>query len=336
MMRLAIAASCDSRIIARPNPWVGAIIQTYDNEIVSGSTQAPGDRHGEIVALDKLGDRARSGTLWVTLEPCSHHGKTPPCVERIISSGIERVVVGIIDPDPRVAGSGIKILREAGIEVCVGVRAKEVAMDLVGYLISRKLGRPMTLVKLASTLDGYIAASDGTSKWITNEESRLAVQELRADSDVIIAGSGTLKIDDPSLTVRLENRRSPLRVVLGAIPPNAKVHPARSFSGDIKDLLSELGKEGNLMAMIEGGAHVANQFLNQHLIDRLHIFYAPKVLGGGQGLRLFEGQGALTMAMAYEFDHLDTRTHRGDIEVIVQSKETTKLIQEVVTASTNH
>src|SRR3954469_11274836 len=201
LMDRAIAAAAMARRISSPNPWVGAAIGVA-NGVIGGSTQLPGGPHAEIMALRDAGEQARGATLYSTLEPCNHTGRTGPCTEAIIVAGVSRVVVGIEDPDPLVAGTGIARLRAAGVEVTVGVRADEVRRQLAPYIKHRTTGRPYVVLKLAATLDGRTAAPDGTSQWITGTVARTGAHELRAESDAILVGAGTVRADDPSLTVR--------------------------------------------------------------------------------------------------------------------------------------
>lgn len=193
------------RTTTSPNPWVGCVIvPAGDEPAAEGATQPPGGPHAEAVALSLAGASARGATAYVTLEPCAHHGRTPPCADALIAAGVARVVVAIADPDPRVAGQGIRRLRDAGVTVDVGVGEAEATSLLAPYLEQRRTGRPWVVLKLAVTLDGRIAAPDGTSKWITGPAARLDVQALRAESDAIAVGAGTVRADDPALTVRVE------------------------------------------------------------------------------------------------------------------------------------
>ena len=209
-----------------------------------------------MAALLEAGEAARGATLYVTLEPCAHHGRTPPCTDAIIEAGVARVVVGIEDPDDRVAGRGLAALRAAGLEVTVGVAADEVAEQLAPYRKHRTTGQPWVVLKMAASLDGRTAAPDGTSRWITGEAARQDVHRLRARSDAVLVGAGTVRSDDPELTVRLDDgvgREQPLRVVLGKAPADAKVQPALELSGDLGDVLTELGRRGVLQLLVEGG-----------------------------------------------------------------------------------
>jgi diaminohydroxyphosphoribosylaminopyrimidine deaminase/5-amino-6-(5-phosphoribosylamino)uracil reductase len=208
------------------------------------------------------------------------------------------VVIGIEDPDPHVAGSGVNALRAAGIEVRVGTAAGEVTEQLAPYLKHRTTGQPWVVLKMAASLDGRTAAPDGTSRWITGEEARSDVHRLRARSDAILVGAGTVRADDPELTVRLGEvpaPRQPLRVVLGEAPPGAKVHPALELSGPLRDVLSELGRRGVLQLLVEGGASVAREFHAAGLVDRYVVYLAPVLFGGDDGRPIFSGPGAGTI-----------------------------------------
>jgi diaminohydroxyphosphoribosylaminopyrimidine deaminase/5-amino-6-(5-phosphoribosylamino)uracil reductase len=247
------------------------------------------------VALAAAGAAARGATLVCTLEPCSHHGRTPPCVDAVVAAGIRRVVVGIEDPDPHVAGAGIAGLRAAGIDVAVGVAADAVAEQLAPYLVHRRTGRPYVVLKLAATVDGRTAAPDGSSQWITGPEARADAHRLRAESQAILVGAGTVRADDPSLTVRHVEGPDPLRVVLGRAPAGARVHPCLERSGDLGPVLDELGGRGVLQLLVEGGATVAHGFHAAGLVDRYVVYLAPALFGGDDARGLFTGPGAPTV-----------------------------------------
>ncbi|MGH9223173.1 MAG: bifunctional diaminohydroxyphosphoribosylaminopyrimidine deaminase/5-amino-6-(5-phosphoribosylamino)uracil reductase RibD [Acidimicrobiales bacterium] len=293
-MERAIELAASVRGRTSPNPWVGCVITPGDFE---GATQPPGGPHAEVVALRAAGDQARGATLFSTLEPCPHTGRTGPCVEAIVAAGIRRVVAAMEDPDPRVAGQGFAALRRAGIQVETGVCEDEVRRQLAPYLKHRATGRPYVILKMAATLDGRTAAPDGTSKWITGDEARADVHRLRAASDAVLVGAGTVGADDPELTARdVEADRQPLRVVLGAAPPDARVRPALELKGDPHDVLDELGAQGVLQLLIEGGATVAGQFHRAGLVDRYVFYLAPALLGGDDGRPVLAGPGRATMA----------------------------------------
>ncbi len=209
-----------------------------------------------------------------------------------------RVVIGIEDPDPLVAGRGIETLRAAGVEVEVGVEAERVAEQLAPYLKHRTTGLPWVVLKMAASLDARTAAPDGTSRWITGEAARRDVHLLRARSDAVLVGAGTVRADDPALSVRLDDgveRSQPLRVVLGSAPPDARVRPALELSGELKDVLAELGRRGILELLVEGGATVAHDFHAAGLVDRYVLYLAPAFFGGDDGRPLFSGPGAGTI-----------------------------------------
>ena len=299
-MERALHLAAGARTHASPNPWVGALVVPADGSAPGeGATRPPGGDHAEIVALRAVGARSVGSTLYTTLEPCSHHGRTPPCADAIVDAGVARVVIGIEDPDPEVAGRGIERLRAAGIDVTVGVAAALVAEQLGPYLKHRRTGRPWVLCKLAATADGRLAAPDGSSQWITGEDARRDAHRLRAESDAVIVGAGTVRADDPSLTVRHVDGPDPRRVVLGPIPDGARVLPARSESGDLGGVLDRLGAEGVTQVLVEGGATVAGAFHRAGLVDRYVLYVAPCLLGGDDGTPVFAGPGATTMADAW-------------------------------------
>jgi len=303
-MGQAMAAAATARRRVAPRPWVGAVIVPAgapDHAGFEGVTDGRTGPHAEVMAIAAAGEATVGATLYVTLEPCSHHGVTGPCADAVIEAGIARVVIGVTDPDPKVAGEGIARLRSAGIEVEVDVCASEVAQQLAPYLQHRRTGRPLVILKLASSLDGRTAAPDGTSQWITGTEARLDVHRLRADSDAICVGAGTIRADDPSLTVRLpEIERSagdtePLRVVLGTAPSDAAVRPCLEMQGDLLGILDDLGSRGVLQLLVEGGATVAHAFHAAGLVDRYVLYMAPALFGGDDGVPVFSGPGADTI-----------------------------------------
>ena len=295
-MAQAIELAASVRGATSPNPWVGCVIEAVDGQVFTGATEPPGGRHAEVVALDAAGDAARGATAWVTLEPCSHTGRTGPCADALVEAGIARVVVALRDPDGLVAGQGIERLRAAGIEVAVGEQADAVRTQLAPYLKHRTTGRPWVVLKLGASLDGRTAAPDGSSQWITGGAARADAHQVRAESDAIVVGAGTVRADDPSLTVRHVEGRDPLRVVLGTVPAGAKVSPALEFSGELDDLLVELGNRGVLQVLVEGGATVAGSFHRAGLVDHYIVYVAPAIFGGDDARPLFRGQGAETIA----------------------------------------
>ncbi len=294
-MAQAIEVAAAVRGSTAPNPWVGCVIESPDGQVFTGATQPPGGMHAEAMALEAAGERAQGATMWVTLEPCSHHGRTPPCADAVVAAGVCRVVVGIEDPDDRVAGSGISRLREAGVDVVVGVEADAVAQQLTPYVKHRLTGRPWVVLKLGASLDGRTAAPDGSSQWITGGAARADVHRLRAESDAILVGAGTVRADDPALTVRHVEGRDPLRVVLGTAPPEAKVQPALELQGDLADILDQLGERGVIQLLVEGGATVAGDFHRAGLVDQYVVYLAPAVFGGDDARSMLAGPAAPTI-----------------------------------------
>ena len=295
LMHAAFEAAATVRSTTAPNPWVGAAIHTLDGAIHTGATQPPGGAHAEIGAIAAAGAAAAGSTLATTLEPCCFISRTGPCTEAIIEAGVARVVVGIEDPDTRVAGSGIDRIRQAGIEVTTGVLADLVEEQLAPYLHHRRTGRPYVVLKLAASLDGCTAAPDGTSQWITGELARRDTHRLRSESQAILVGAATVRADDPSLTTRLVDGPSPRRIVLGTAPESAAVHPCTEWVGPLPDLLDELGGDGVLQLLIEGGASVASSFHAGGLVDRYVVYLAPTIFGGDDARPAFVGQGVPTM-----------------------------------------
>lgn len=294
-MRRAIEAAAGARVVAHPNPWVGCVLLTPSGRVVVGATHAPGGPHAEAHALELAGPDAAGATAIVTLEPCSHEGRTGPCADALVGAGVQRVVVGVADPDPKVSGQGIAALEAAGVEVVVGVLADEIEIQLAPYLHHRRTGRPYVVAKLGATLDGRTAAPDGSSQWITGPAARSDAHLLRAESDAVIVGAGTVRADDPALTTRHVEGPDPERIVLGSAPAGAAVQPCREFRGELHDLLDQLGAEGNVQVLVEGGATVASSFHRAGLVDRWVLYLAPALFGGDDALGLFTGPGAATI-----------------------------------------
>jgi diaminohydroxyphosphoribosylaminopyrimidine deaminase/5-amino-6-(5-phosphoribosylamino)uracil reductase len=301
---LRLAASVEG--LTAPNPWVGCVLVTADRVVAEGRTHPPGGPHAEADALTRAGDGAEGATAYVTLEPCAHQGRTPPCTEALIAAGVRRVVIAIEDPDPQVAGRGIDALREAGVEVVVGVGHDEASRLLAPYLHHRATGRPAVTLKLAATLDGRTAAPDSTSRWITGPEARADVHRLRARCDAILVGAGTVRADDPELTVRgveapsaegplAEATLDPRRFVLGSIPDGARIRPAEEVSGPLDEVLDVLGRRGGVHLLVEGGATVAGEFHRAGLVDRYVVYLAPALFGGDDARPMMTGQGAATI-----------------------------------------
>lgn len=298
-----------------PNPLVGAVLVHGDEVVGRGSHQGPGEAHAEAVALAEAGSRARGATLFCTLEPCSHHGRTPPCADALIAAGVARVVVALPDPDPRVNGRGLALLREAGVlvELLDAPWEARVRRQNAAFLKYHATGLPLVTYKAAVTLDGKVASGRGDARWISGLESRRVVHGLRAASDAVLIGAGTMRRDDPELTVRMAEGSDPVRVIAtrsGVLPPAAKLlATARSVptiviaesaddgakrlletrgaelievgEGGLREGLAALAARGLLDVLCEGGPRLAGSLLSQGLIDRVLLFLAPLIVGRG-------------------------------------------------------
>ena len=317
-MQIAINAANRARLISRPNPWVGAVVVTESGEIFEGSTSRVGGPHAEILAIHAAGNLTRGATIYTTLEPCNHTGRTGPCTQAIIEAGIARAVVGITDPDEKVSGRGIAHLREAGISVEVGVLADQITAQLAPYIHHRKTKRPFVVLKMATTLDGRTAAPDGTSMWITGETARQRVQQLRAQSDAVLVGANTVRADDPQLTVRDIEGDSPRRIVLGEVSQTARVNPCTQWRGELVDLLDELGSQDVLQLLIEGGPTVASAFHRENLINQYIFHIAPALTGGNDSLPVFEKHGISTMSQLWRGKIVASQQLGDDLEIILE------------------
>jgi len=315
LMAAAIAAARGARTRTAPNPWVGCAVRTLAGDVHAGATQPPGGNHAEIEALAAAGDAAAGATLATTLEPCDHVGRTGPCTEAIIESGVVRVLVGVEDPDPLVAGAGVRRLRAAGIEVALGVEAAAAAEQLAPYLHHRRTGRPFVVAKLAASLDGGTAAPDGSSQWITGTEARTDAHRMRAESQAILVGAGTVRTDDPSLTTRLVDGPDPRRVVLGSAPAAARVRPCLEWHGDLGALLDELGGDGVVQLMVEGGAGTIAALAAEDLIDRYVVYLAPALFGGDDAVGMFRGPAAASIDALRRGRFVDVRPVGGDLRI---------------------
>ena len=333
--------------VSSPNPPVGAVVARDGENVGEGWTMPPGQAHAEIVALQNAGDRARGATLHVTLEPCSHHGRTPPCTQSIIDAGISQVYASTLDPNPQVAGRGVTILREAGIAVHVGEgegEAKELIEPHAKYITT---GVPLVTVKFAASLDGKIATRTGDSRWITGEESRAYVHQLRAASDAIMVGINTVLADDPQLTARNPDGttlpRQPLRVIVdsrGRIPltarllsepgdtlvtvaesgleiPGAQVVsiPAPDGRVDLAALMQELGSREITSVFVEGGGTLIGSLFDLRLVDKVIAFVAPVIVGGQSAPSPVGGLGAERMADALRLSRVKLQQFGDDVAI---------------------
>ena len=300
-----------------PNPAVGAVIVRGGRVIGEGFHRRAGLPHAEVEALQRVNGTARGATLYVNLEPCAHHGRTPPCAEALIAAGLKRVVVGIVDPNPLVRGRGLRRLRQAGIAVTTGILREKCERLNEDFAVFIRTGRPLVTLKLAASLDGRIATASGDSHWISGERSRRLVHELRNRVDAVLVGAETVRVDDPQLTCRVRGGRDPLRVILDGrltISPAARVCTQRSTAptlvvttaesgqgekrrlleqqgveilclpGDhgrvsLRPLLEALGRRGVKHVLIEGGGQVAAAALAEGVVDKVLFFYGPLLLG---------------------------------------------------------
>jgi diaminohydroxyphosphoribosylaminopyrimidine deaminase / 5-amino-6-(5-phosphoribosylamino)uracil reductase len=337
-----------------PNPAVGAVI-VRDGKVVSrGYHRKAGAPHAEVEALDRIGGSAEGATLYVTLEPCNHTGRTPPCTKAILDGGIHRVVVGMEDPNPEVKGGGCGFLASNNIEVRTGVLEPECRRLNEAFLKYVTSKRPFVIVKSALTLDGWTATVSGDSKWITNERSRAFVHRLRDRVDAVMVGVGTILADDPQLTCRLKRGKGkdPLRIVvdthlrtpvqarvfsldssagtLFAVGPDVRrktidemeergasvvVCPAGKAGIDMPDLMDILGKREIMQILVEGGARIVGSLLREKLVDKFFIFKAPKLLGGGDGIPMAAGPGPRTMEKSLPLRDLEVRRFGDDMLV---------------------
>jgi diaminohydroxyphosphoribosylaminopyrimidine deaminase/5-amino-6-(5-phosphoribosylamino)uracil reductase len=284
----------------RPNPMVGAVV-VRDGEVVGeGWHERPGEPHAEAMALTAAGERARGATLYVTLEPCAHLGRTPPCADAVVAAGISHVVAAIGDPDPRTNGQGFERLRAAGIEVEIaeGDFARQARRQNEAFLTWAAKGRPFVTYKAAMTLDGRLAAAGGEARWVSGEESRRRVHELRAASDAVAVGMGTARADEPRLDARgVDAVQQPRRLVFGQGPlPDGS--DLELVSGPLDEELARLAGEEVQSLLLEGGPTLAGAFLRAGLIDKLLLFIAPKLVGGDDAPPLFAGPGARSLAEA--------------------------------------
>lgn len=308
---LAIEESAAARGVSTPNPPVGAVILDRDGTVAGrGRTAAAGGPHAEVVALTQAGDAARGGTAVVTLEPCDHTGRTGPCTQALIAAGIARVAYAAADPNPLAAG-GAHTLREAGLDV---THLDIEPWPLTEWLFRQRHGRPMITVKLAATVDGRIAAPDGTSQWITGPAARERVHRERSQLDAIIVGTGTVVADDPALTARSPDGapypHQPTRIVLGErdVPSDAKVltGPGESRIVRSHDPLGALAAAGDAVnVQVEGGSTVIGAFLAAGLVDRVQAYIAPVLLGAGLPALTIPGVGTLTDALRMRLDSVE-------------------------------
>ena len=352
LMGQAIALAEGARRRTPPNPWVGCVVVAGGTVVGEGATHPPGQAHAEAAALTAAGSRARDATAYVTLEPCAHHGRTPPCTDALIDAGVRRVVVALEDPDAHVAGRGLAALRDAGIDVVVGVGAPAARRSLASYLHHRRTGRAFCVAKTAVSIDGRAAARDGSARWITGPAARADAHAHRADSQAVVVGAGTALADQPHLTVRDAEPppRPPLRVLLdarGRVPATgplfdtsvaptlvlttaatpaatadawqaagAKVEVVEAGPGgvDLTEALTVLGRHGVLQALVEGGATLHGALWAAGLVDRL-VVYVGATLLGADARPAFGAAGPPTIAAASRWTLLDVADLDGDVRL---------------------
>jgi diaminohydroxyphosphoribosylaminopyrimidine deaminase/5-amino-6-(5-phosphoribosylamino)uracil reductase len=309
-MRRALFLAEQGRYSVSPNPMVGCVIVRDGSVIAEGWHRRAGEPHAEIEALRACPD-PRGATMYVTLEPCAHHGRTPPCAEAVIAAGIAKVVVAMRDPHEVVDGRGIEMLRAAGIEVAEGVCESEARRLNEKFLWSVTHGLPFVLLKAGMTLDGKLATVARESQWITSEAAREKSLALREEYDAILVGSGTVRADNPRLTRRLGLANTPwTRVVLdgeGEVPPHAQIlndggttiHYTRRL--DLAQVLSDLHARGIRSVIVEGGAVVHSEVIRRGLWQKMIIFVAPMIVGGSNAPSIFSGEGVARLTEAYRF-----------------------------------
>ncbi len=353
-MKLALKLAEAGKGQTSPNPAVGAVVVANNTIVGVGSHVKAGEDHAEVHALNMAKSKARAGTIYVTLEPCSHYGKTPPCAELIVQSGIKRAVIATYDPNPQVCGKGVHYLEQAGIEVDVGIKKAEadrINEDFYHYI---KTKMPFITLKTAVTLDGKIATSTGESKWITGREAREDVHQYRHEHDAILVGIGTVLKDNPKLTTRLpQGGKSPIRIILDSdlrTPIDAHVitdnsvetwivtgnkvskHKKQKFGQEhvtlievdnprnLHPLMLQLGKLGIVSLFVEGGATVNDSFLTQKLVNQIVLYMAPILIGGSRAPTSFEGDGiaSLQNALKVQFESVQQIGH--DLKIIAKPR----------------
>ena len=344
-MDLARRLAERGRFTVAPNPLVGAVVARDGVVVGEGWHARAGWDHAEVRALNAAGDAARGSTLFVTLEPCNHHGRTPPCVEAVRRAGVSRVVVGSLDPDPRMRGRSVEILRSAGIGVEV-LDDPACERQNEQFLHRMRTGRPFVHIKLATTLDGRIAAAGGDSKWVTGEAARLRAHALRAEAGAVLVGAGTVRADDPTLTARGLPEEPPT-LTRAVLDPNLTTSPASKLAltaaespvlvfarvpedpglfvevvgvptdgggMDLGSVLEDLGRRGIKGVLVEGGGETATGFLRRGLADKLTLFYAPKLMGS-EGVPMIGALRATRMAEALPFSVSGVEAVGGDVAV---------------------
>ena len=351
-MQLALDLAVRGRGYTSPNPMVGAVVVKNGRVAGSGYHQKVGGSHAEVNAINEAGKLARGADLYVTLEPCNHTGRTPPCTRKILEAGIKRVVLAMPDPNMDVAGGGADYLKRHGIQVTSGICQEQALKLNEAFVKFVRTRRPFVVAKCAATLDGRIATRSGDSRWVTGEKSRQFVHRLRHAADGILVGINTVRNDNPSLTTRLpgEDGKDPVRIILDThldISPEAKLLQQKSDADtilvvgsdlavekripferdgiriiqaeldngmiDMDALMDRLGDIGITSILIEGGSRVLHSAFRAGIVDKVFFFYAPKILGGDDGIPICSGPGAELMGQSIAVDGIDVRRFGDDV-----------------------
>lgn len=352
-MRMALNLAKKGQGYTSPNPMVGAVIVKNGKVVGRGYHRAAGQAHAEVEAIEDAGIKARGATLYVNLEPCNHTGRTPPCTRRILPAGIRRVVMAMADPHIK-AGGGAAFLKKHGIDVLSGVCEKQAVRLNEAFVKYVRTGCPFVVAKCAATLDGRIATRTGDSRWVTGEKARRFVHRLRHAVDAILVGIGTVRVDNPRLTTRLDSKKGvdPVRIVLDthlSIPSDARIlaldsdahtllitgenaakakgkklqrdgvriieQPLEDGRIHLMSLMKRLGSEGITSLLIEGGSTVLASALKSGIVDKVLFFYAPKILGGDDGMPICRGKGAALMKDSIQLKHIRVQRFAEDVMI---------------------
>lgn len=351
-MKRALELAALGRGKVAPNPMVGAVIVKEDKIIGEGYHEKYGDNHAEVNAFENATEDVTGATMYVTLEPCAHYGKTPPCAKRIVEEGIKKVVIGVLDPNPLVAGKGVNILKDAGIEVVVGVLEEECRKINEIFMKYIETSRPFVLMKYAMSLDGKISTATGKSKWISCEESRKDVHKLRNNLSAIMVGINTVIKDDPMLNCRIEGGNDPIRIIVDSnlrIPLDSNIVntankiktivattdkadkgkirlleercievlivESRNKRVDITKLMDKLGEKKIDSILLEGGSEINFSCLEEGIVDKVRIYIAPKILGGHNAKGAVGGKGVSEIIEAFDIEDIDVSLLDSDIVV---------------------
>ena len=354
-MQMALELAVKGEGFTSPNPMVGAVVVKESQVVGRGYHQKAGGPHAEVHAIDAAGNQVKGATLYVTLEPCNHTGRTPPCTRKIIEAGIQRVVIAMLDPNPKVVGGGAEFLKQQGIQVTIGIRQDQARKLNEAFGKYVRTGRPFVIAKCAATLDGRLATRTGDSRWVTGKKARRFVHRLRHAVDGIMVGINTVRADNPSLTSRLPEGRGqdPVRVILDthlSISPHARLLRQTSTAEtiivvgealaqnkktvfeklgarvirarlknrmvDLDALMDQLGVMGISSLLIEGGSQVLASAFGAGIVDKVLFFYGPKILGGDDGIPICSGPGAKLMSQSIAVN--DINVHRFEDDIMIE------------------